>query len=268
MSRNGTALLLLLFALASPTRVAAQANGGPNPHDAQPERPTVATHAFTIAPGWVELELGAQRQTGGALASHLAVPVLVKIGVGTRVQLDVAPAWQRDAENGRIASGVSDTIVGVKWRFTDAAPVVGAFAVQSMVSLPTGSEDQGIGTGAAAINVLAISSHHIGVVALDVNIGYTRTGGDHARAPANSTLWAVAAGLPVAGRLGWAIEVFGFPGTSGPAGAPPVVATLLGPTWTVRRSFVLDTGAIFNVMGWGDTAIYAGATWNVGQFWR
>jgi len=32
----------------------------PDPHEAQPERPTVATHAGTVAPGWVEFEAGSE----------------------------------------------------------------------------------------------------------------------------------------------------------------------------------------------------------------
>ena len=265
--KGKAALLILLVGLASPVRLAAQTNGGPNPHDAQPERPTVATHAFTVAPGWVELELGVERQPEGALANHLAVPLLVKIGIGSRVQLDVAPAWQRSADDGRIESGVSDTLVGVKWRVIDNAPLVGAVAVQTTVSLPTGNVDRETGTGSAALNLLAISSQRFGPVAVDVNVGYTHSGGDRARTPANSTLWTVAAGFPVAGPVGWAIEVFGLPGTSGPAGAPPVVAALMGPTLTLRRSLVLDAGAIVDITGWGSMAIYAGATWNIGHMW-
>ena len=44
-----------------PGRAVAQTAAGFNPHDAQPERPTVATHAYGVAPGYVELEAGLQR---------------------------------------------------------------------------------------------------------------------------------------------------------------------------------------------------------------
>jgi hypothetical protein len=158
--------------------------------------------------------------------------------------------------------------VGVKWRLADGMPILGAFALQMMVSLPTGNADAGRGTGSAGLSLLAISSHQLGPVSLDVNAGYTKTGGDGTLAPRNSTLWTVSTGFPVTGRIGWDAEMFGYPGTTGPAGGRPVVALLTGPTWTLRPSLVLDAGAIFNIAGFGGTAAYAGLTWNIGRAWR
>jgi hypothetical protein len=221
-----------------------------------------------VAPGWIEIEAGVQRQSEGALADRLAMPIVVKIGLAERLQLGVAPGWQREAEGGGARAGVTDLLVGLKWRVVDDAPVIGAFAIQTAVSLPTGSVDSGRGSGKAALNVLAISSHRIGPVSLDVNAGYTRLGGESAVAPRNSTVWAFAAALPVAGRVGWAAELFGFPGTSGPNGQPPVVAVLTGPNLAVSSSLVLDAGVIFDVLRFGGTAAYAGGTWNIGRLWR
>jgi hypothetical protein len=140
--------------------------------------------------------------------------------------------------------------------------------VQTALSLPTGSSRAGRGTGSAGLNLLAISSHQLGLVSIDVNLGYTRLGGDGTIASQDSTLWTVAAGFPIGGRFGGDVEVFGYPGTSGPAAARPVVALLAGPTLTVHPSLVLDAGAIFDVEGFGGTAIYGGATWNIGRIWR
>jgi hypothetical protein len=227
----------------------------------------VATHAYAAAPGYVELEAGFQRQQSGAQADRLAVPILVKIGLSERVQLDLAPGWLRDAQGGRATSGITDLLVGVKWRLSDNAPVVGAFAMQATVSLPTGSPEAGRGSGKAGANLLAISSRHIGPIALDINAGYTRLGGDSELAPRDSTVWAVSAGFPVAGRLGWVAELFGYPGTRGSSGELPVVAFLTGPTMTLSPSVVLDAGATFDVLRFGGTAIYGGLTWNIGRAW-
>jgi hypothetical protein len=221
-----------------------------------------------VAPGWIELEAGAQRQQEGALSDKIAVPVVLKIGLGSRVQLGIAPAWNRDAQNGRIESGLTDVLVGVKWRLADTAPVLGAFAIQTTVSLPTGNSAAGLGTGSVGLNLLAISSHQFGPVSVDANVGYTRLGGDGSIAPQNSTLWTVAAGFPIGSRLAWAAEVFGYPGTSGPSGSLPIVGFLTGPTFAVRSSLVLDAGAIFDIEGFGGTAIYGGLTWNIGRLWR
>jgi len=196
------------------------------------------------------------------------MPFVVKVGLGTRVQLDLVPGWERDAQGGGAQSGITDMLVGVKWRLADTAPLLGAFAIQTTVSLPTGNANAGRGTGSAGLNVLAISSHQFGPVSVDVNAGYTRLVGDGSIAPQNSTLCTVASGVPIAGRLSWAAEVFGYPGTSGPSGAPPVVAFLTGPTFAVRPNLVLDAGVVFDIARFGGTAAYAGVTWNVGRLWR
>jgi hypothetical protein len=260
--------LVALALLCAPGSAGAQGGAAANPRAAQPERPTVATHAYTVAPGLAELEIGVQRQQHGSTADRLAVPVLLKIGLAGRVQLDLAPAWQRDAEGGGVRSGLTDILVGIKWRVADEAPVIGAFAIQSTLSLPTGSPESGRGSGKAAVNVLLISSRRIGPLSLDVNAGYTRLGGESTTSPLNSTVWTAAAALPIAGRVGWAAELYGYPGTSGPHGQPPVVALLTGPTLTVRPRVVLDAGAIFDVARFGGTAVYAGLTWNLGRIWR
>ena len=256
---------VLLAILFGPARAQAQAS---NPHDAQPERPTVGTHTGTVAPGWLEIETGFERQSTGVLSNSVAVPFVAKIGLGAGVQLNVAPGWKRDADDGSIENGITDLRLAVKWRVAEALPLVGNLAVQTAVSLPSGSEDAGRGTGAAGINLLAISSQEFGRFDVDVNLGYTRYGGDGTIVPQNSTLWSVSTGFPVVGRLGWAAEVFGRPGTSGPAGAPPIVAFLTGPTLTIRGPLVLDTGAIFDITGFGRTSVYGGFTWNVARVWR
>ena len=46
------------------------------------------------------------------------------------------------------------------------------------------------------------------------------------------------------------------------------MAFLTGPTFTVRGPLVLDAGAIFDITGFGGTAVYGGLTWNVGRLWR
>ncbi len=265
MKRSLVAGAAVIAALSIPASAYAQAS---NPHDAQPERPTVGTHAGTVAPGWIEIETGFERQNNGALANSLSVPLVAKIGLTPQLQLNVAPGWQRDADNGQSENGITDLLLALKWRFAEDVPYAGDLALQTAVSLPSGSAEAGRGTGSAGLNLILISSHELGRFALDVNVGYTRLGGDGTIAPENSTLWSVSTGFPIAGRLGWCAEVFGFPGTSSPAGTRPIVAFLTGPTFAVRGPLVLDAGAIFDIAGFGRTAVYGGVTWNVGRVWR
>jgi hypothetical protein len=261
-------LLPILAVLAvSVAGADAQTAGPKDPRQAQPERPTVATHAYTVAPGIVELETGFQQQHPDPSSNLVSVPILFKIGLTDRLQLDVAPGWLRSTGGAGVEAGLTDLVIGVKWRLVDQSSVLGAFAIQPSVSLATGSADKGTGLGSESLTLLAISSRNIGPVSLDLNAGYTRRGGDGTVLPNNSTMWTVSSGFPVYGRLSWAAECFGYPRTTGPAGGPGIVAFLTGPTFVAHKTVVLDAGVILNITGYGGTAVYGGVTWNMGHAW-
>ena len=235
----------------------------PDPHEAQPERPTVATHAGTVAPGWVEIEVGtefdryADRSHGGTL------PAVTKVGLAPRLQLSIQTPFTHPP--GADGIGIGDFAVGVKWRIVEGAPVIGDFAILPGIKAPTGSKDSAAGTGTTDFNLLLISSHEFGHVAMDINVGYTHRSGDGTSAPRNGSVWTASFGGPGRGRVGWVAEFYGYPGTSGPAGAPRIVAALAGPTFEIRKSFVLDAGFIAPIKGPQPRAIYAGMTYNFGR---
>jgi hypothetical protein len=220
-----------------------------------------------VAPGIVELEAGLARQTLGHGDSQSVLGTLFKIGLTPALQLDIQPAWQRNAEGGTSTSGLTDVLVAAKWLIARDSPVLGSFAVQPGVVLPTGDEGRGFGAGTGAFNILLISSRSVGPVSLDINVGYTRRGGDGSVAPKDATLWAVAGAAPIAGPLGLAVELFGLPGTSGPSGEPPSVGFLVGPSYAFHPSLVADAGVILDISGVGGTSVYGGLTWNIGRAW-
>jgi len=236
-----------------------------DPHAAQPERPTVATHAGTVAPGWLEVETGVEADRFDNDTHGQTFPTFLKFGLASHVQLGIGlPTLHPPGSS----FGLGDVYASLKWRLLDDAPVVGDFAILPALKLPSGSEGAGRGTGTTDVSILAISSHSIGTVALDINVGYTRRSGDGTVAPKNATVWTVSTGGPLSGPLGFAAEVFGFPGTSGPAGADGIVAVLGGPTLTAKEWFVLDAGIIVPLTGSQPKAFYTGLTWNVGRLWR
>ncbi len=238
----------------SAPRVLAQAAA--SPHTANPERPTVATNAGTVAPGWFEIESGVERDRLGPGASSIATPTLLKFGVARRMQFDIALTTVRPPA--ARPWGIGDDAVALKWRLADGMPLLGDFAVQPSIKLPTGSRPRGTGTGTTDYSLVVISSHALGPTALDLNLGYTR----HSDGT-NAALWTVSTGTTIAGPLALAAEIFGYPGF----GAGPSVGFLSGPTWTVHPWFVADAGFIANVSGLQPPALYAGLTWNVGR-WR
>jgi len=232
-----------------------------NPHDVQPERPTVATHAGTVAPGWLEIEAGVERDRSGSTLSSASTPTLFKLGLASHVQLGLYGSIVHEPGT----TGLGDVAVGVKWRILDDAPLLGDFAVLPAVKFPTGNATKGTGTGTTDASMLLISSHSFGSVSMDLNVGYTRRSGNGSNAPTNATLWTASFGWPIAGAVGWTAEYYGYPRTTGPAGQSSIVAVLTGPTFLFRHWLAFDAGVIVPLTGPQPHALYAGGVYNVGR---
>lgn len=237
----------------------------PDPHAVQPERPTVATHAHTVAPGWMELEEGVEWDRFADESTSLSAPTNLKIGLLENAQLNLMATVLDALGTGGHPAGLSDVTVGLKYRLLDDAKLLGDFAILPAVKFPTASTREGFGTGTTDLSLLLISSHDFGAVSMDVNAGVAHRSGDGSRIPTTSTLWTTSFGLPVRGPLGWALELFGFPGTAGPAGEKGSVAILTGPTLLARDWLAFDAGVIGPITGPQPRAIYGGFVWNVGK---
>jgi len=249
--------------LATPVVAFAQA---PNdPREAQPERPTVATHAYPVARGYLELEAGYTQQSLAGTATFMTTPILFKLGLGSRMQLDISPGWLQVNDGGVRKGGFTDLGFALKWQLTEHAPIIGSFAIQPGVTLATGSIENGTTAGAPSASILLISSHQFGRLYLDLNAGYTHRGGDGTVAPRNATVWTISTWTDVYKRLGWCAELFGYPRTRGPASDDTIVAFLFGPTLDINKSLILDGGMIFDIKGLGGNQVYVGATWNLGR---
>lgn len=242
--------------------VIAQDSTAVDPRAVQPERPTVATHAHTVAPGYVEIETGFEGDRAAGGSRTYFAPTVVKFGLASHVQLNVIAPFVF-AGPGQ-SSGLGDTGLGLKWRFLDDNAILGDFAILPAVKFPTGSIDDGTGTGTTDWSVTAISSYDIHGVSLDLNVGYTRIGSQGANAASSSALWTTSFGIPLVGDLGWQLELFGYPTIDG-SGAPSTVAVLMGPSYRVSRIFNLDLGFISPIRGHQPNAIFAGLVWNMGS---
>jgi hypothetical protein len=252
------ALVLTVAVLLAPGVLRAQ--DAPRPRVALPERPTVATHAWTVAPGVLELETGVEWDRNRDASHALSTPTLLKIGIAARTQLGLQ--WSLSRPPGT-PLGPGDFIIVLKQRLADSLPVLGAFAVIPSVKFPTGGQSRG--TGTTDWSLLLVSSNQLGPVSLDVNVGYTRRSGDGTLAPKDATLWTVSAGIPLAGPLGLAAEAFGLPATTGPAGAAGSVALLTGPTLALHPWWIVDLGVIVHLTGPQPDALYTGMVYNFGR---
>jgi len=234
-----------------------------DPHDAQPERPTVATHAYTVAPGWSEIEFGLEFDR--AESTHVfSTPATWKVGLAKRLQIEATTFFVRRSD-GATAQGMGDLFLSLKWRLADTLPVLGDFAIQPSVELPTGSA--ATSNGQTVGEFLFISSNHFGPAELDVNAGWIERLNDRATAPPTAAIWTVSLGVAVKGAFGWTMEVYGYPGTHGAVGSAPIVGLLTGPTYIVHPWFVADVGLKLPLDGPQPHAFYVGLTWNMGQLW-
>jgi hypothetical protein len=246
--------------LAVAARLGAQEN---DPRAVQPERPTVATHAHTVAAGYVEVEAGVQGDRLGRDMRAYGAPIVWKAGLASHLQLNLTTPAVFSAP--LRSSGAGDVSLGLKWRLLDDHRLLGDFALLPSVKLATGSAARGTGSGTTDVGIMAISSHMLGPVAMDLNAGYTHIGSAAGVTASDAALWTASFGFPVAGRVSWVAELFGAPTIDGTA-TRSTVAVLTGPTFLVSTALGLDAGVITPVRGDMANAIYAGFVWNLGKF--
>jgi hypothetical protein len=258
------ACAFVLAALAIPLGLGAQEDSTARDRYAvQPERPTVATHAGTVARGFVELEEGGEWDKATDGTRTFLAPTNLKIGLASRAQLNLLVNLISDRTLGGGSFAAGDITIGVKYRIVNDDPILGDFAILPAIKLPTASQS-GAGTGTTDFSLLLISSHQFGPVAMDLNVGQTRRGGNGTSVPKTAGLWTASFGFPVSGPLGGTVELFGYPRTTGPVGAKGTAALLIGPTYLARKRLALDAGIIVPITGPQPHAIYTGLVWNFG----
>ena len=252
---------ILAALVVAPTLVAQ--TDAQDPNLVQPERPTVATHAGTVARGWFELEEGVEWDKAADGQRSFLAPTNLKFGLASHAQLNVLFNLIHDpnVRNGNLTA--SDVTIGVKYRIVEGDGILGDFAILPAIKLATASEGEG-GTGTTDLSLLLISSRQLGPVAMDLNAGMTLRSGNGRSVPTSASIWTASFGIPISGPLGVALEIFGYPGTSGPSGAKGTAALLLGPTLLLHKWLALDAGIISPLTGPQPHAVYAGFVWSCG----
>src|SRR3989442_6505555 len=147
--------------------VSAAAQSPPvSPRLVLPERPTVATHAYAVAPAYVELEQGLRVQRGTPALTTWDLNL--KVGLGRHAQLGLFGVGF--AHTGGGASGLGDVGAALKLR-RDLGPRA-AVALIPAATLPTGDAARGLGAGRALGAFIGVlSADGGGGMHLDVNVG-------------------------------------------------------------------------------------------------
>ena len=228
--------------------------------NATPYRPTVSTPANLSEPGWLELELGGQRTSGGDPARRDSISYTLKYAFtpdwGVRVGGD---AWVREVgADGSRWSGFGDTALIVKRRF--ALNDDAAFGLEGGVNLPTAKD--GLGSRNADYLVTCIHSANLGDYHTDLNLSATRLGQIAAGENRWQTAWAASLSRALGERWGVAGE---FSGTYR-KNVPSTAQFLTAVAYNYSKRVVFDVGAAAGLnRASADWSLFAGVTLLIGK---
>jgi hypothetical protein len=144
--------------------------------------PLITDDAGTQGKGNFQLEVNGQydrdddtvsgvsvKSTGGQVATTLTYGIIDSVDV----VLSLPYRWSNIKEDGNTVSdgnGISDTVLEVKWRFFEKDGL--GLALKPGVSLPTGDDEKGLGTGKTGYHLFFIASQEIAPWAFHLNLGY------------------------------------------------------------------------------------------------
>ncbi|HYT04153.1 MAG TPA: hypothetical protein VEM13_04660 [Gemmatimonadales bacterium] len=228
-----------------------------SPRAANPERPTFATHAYVVAPGYVELEQGVRVQGAGDLSDATAWDYNLKIGLARRVQLAFfGTAFMRTA------AGVGPGDLGTTLKLSTGVSTRTTVALAASVTFPTGDASAGRGAGGTQGAVLAVASVDTPWrIHLDLNLGPVALGRG-----GSPLRWFHSLSAAIgAGRYGFTGEAYGY---SAGAGEAAQWGALGAVTVRLAQWAVVDAGGSVGL--WRDTPdlAFVGLTTNIGRVFR
>jgi hypothetical protein len=152
--------VILIFASAI---VTSAAQAGPPFVTDDPETPPLH--------GWeINIPLSLEHETG---ESVIEAPVLdVNFGLTPNVQLMVEFAFlHATLDEDQTEHGLSDTGIGVKWRFMEEGPKAPQIALYPKVVIPTGDRRRGLGEGKASYVLPVVAQKSWGAWTVFGNLG-------------------------------------------------------------------------------------------------
>ena len=257
--RKAHALTVIAATALCCTTVCAQTPPDDQP-SVTPYRPSVSTPAALSAPGWLEIEAGAQHARGSGSERRDSVPYTLKLAFtpdwGVRIGGD---AWVRQTDEfGQSLRGGGDAGIVLKRRF--AVNDTSAFGLEAGATLPVGKP--GIGSGKSDYSLNAIYSADMGDYHTDLNLASMRIGAVDAGVSRTQTLWAASLSRSLDERWGIVGE---FSGTQ-QSGLDSTRQFLFAASYNVTKALALDAGFARSIRsGVPDTSAFAGLTMLVGR---
>ena len=258
-SRNHWLCIIGAALLAAPAVRAA--DGEPA---AVPFRPSVSSPAALSEPGWLDMEFGALRISGGGDKRRDSMPVAAKLafndawGVVLGGELQARRVDQANAAY----SGVGDTTFMLKHRIATADEGT-AWGIAAGFKAPTAPDTLGSGKNDAILTGI-FSSDFAEAWHLDANLTATRLGAWGAGEGRMQTGWAAAVSKGLNDQWG----IFAEPSGSYRSGTPSTAQLMVGATYNVSKRLVLDFAVVRRLnTNTADWQLMAGLTVLVGRLW-
>ncbi|NTU68094.1 MAG: transporter [Chlorobiaceae bacterium] len=147
--------------------------------------PLVTDDTGTQGKGGLQVELGMERQRANADAEGVATKTTawapattLTYGLADKIDLVAGmPYTWRKVEAGGTSTtgdGIGDLSLQLKWRFLELQEGKLNLALKPGITLPTGKDGNGFGTGRRSGGMLLAATHKGALGAVHVNLGYTR----------------------------------------------------------------------------------------------
>lgn len=123
------------------------------------------------------------KETGSEVAAALSYGVLDNLDV----VIGLPYQWSKTKEDNEVVSdeaGISDVSLEVKWMFYEKDGL--SLALKPGITLPTGDDEKGLGTGRMTYSIFFITSKEVEIWAFHLNLGYI---GNENKADDRKDLW-------------------------------------------------------------------------------
>lgn len=169
--------------------------------------PLITDDAGTQGKGKAQLEfIGeyAREKRGGVTTDSIVAPALPVLSYGITDVADIVLGISYkhiragDTEHTTTINGISDASAEVKWRLWEKDGV--SFALKPGMTLPTGNDEKGLGSGKTTYHLFFITSKEVKPWAFHLNLGYIRNDN---RIDERKNLWhaSIAGAVDVSKRL-------------------------------------------------------------------
>ncbi|MDD5760221.1 MAG: transporter [Desulfobulbaceae bacterium] len=227
--------------------------------------PLITDDAGTMGTGKAQLEMNGEyghEKEDGVTTKTTQGDACLSYGLSDQVDLviDLPYLYSREkTEEGTTSEdGFADTAIEVKWRFYEHENL--SLAVKPGLTLPTGDDEKGLGSGKATYSLFFIGSQEMDPWAFHLNLGYIR---NENTLDEEKDIWhaSIASSFALTDAL-TAVANLGVESNTDKAAGTDPAFVLAGLVYALSEEFDLDCGIKYGLNDpETDYTVLAGVTW-------